>query len=180
MRKWMVGGLAAAVALGGLGAAGARRPKPAQERPEAFEALVKCRAIADEKARLQCFDQASAALQQAAERRDLVVIDRKQIRETRRTLFGLDIPRLKIFGGGRDEDEEEVRSIESTVAMAYPNDNGQWVVKLEDGSTWVQTDHNTIAITPRKGTKVKIVKAALGSYMMRIGNEPGMRARRQL
>lgn len=174
-----IGGLAAGAALlAAMSAAAARKPQPV-EQPQSFEALLKCRSIADEKARLQCFDSAAAALQQATERHDLVVVDKKQMRETRRTLFGLEIPRLKIFGGGDDEGEE-VKSIESVVVNAYPNENGQWIVHLEDGSTWVQTDHNTIAVTPRKGTKVKVVKAALGSYMMRIGSEPGVRARRQL
>ncbi|MBV9930201.1 MAG: hypothetical protein JO013_04570 [Alphaproteobacteria bacterium] len=174
-----IGALAVGAALLAAASAGtAKKPQPV-ERPESFEALIKCRGIADDRARLQCFDAATAALQQASDRHELVVVDKKQMRETRRTLFGLEIPRLKIFGGG-DDDAEEVRSIESTVVNAYTNENGQWVVRLEDGSTWVQTDHNTIAITPRKGTKVKVVKAALGSYMMRIGNEPGLRARRQL
>lgn len=158
------------------GAAG--KKAPAQERPEAFQALIKCRGIADERARLQCFDAAAAALEQASERHDLVIVDKKQMRETRRTLFGLEIPRLKLFGGSDEGDE--VKSIESTVSTAYQNENGQWVVRLEDGSTWVQTDHNSIAITPRKGTKVVVAKAALGSYMMRIGKEPGLRAKRQI
>ena len=176
MRKLMTALALGAVLLGG--AALAKKPT-VPERPEAFEALLKCRTIADEKARLQCFDQASAAMEQASERRDLVIVDKKQMRETRRTLFGLEIPRLKLFGGGEDEGDE-VKSIESTVVSAYQNQNGQWVVHLEDGSTWVQTDHNVIAIVPKKGTKVTVVKAALGSYMMRIGKEPGLRARRQL
>jgi len=174
-----VGGLAVGAALVVAASVAAAKKPPAVERPEAFEALIKCRSIADEKARLQCFDTTAAALEQASERHDLVIVDKKQIRETRRTLFGLEIPRLHLFGGG-DDDTEEVKSIESTVVNAYTNDNGQWVVRLEDGSTWVQTDHNVIAIIPKKGTKVKVVKASLGSYMMRIGNEPGMRARRQL
>jgi hypothetical protein len=180
MRRIMAAAALGAALFAGIGAA-ARKPAPV-ERPEAFEALVKCRAIADEKARLQCFDQATAALQQAAERHDLVIVDRKQIRETRRTLFGLEIPRLRIFGGGGGDDDEaeEVKSIESTVVNAYTNQAGQWVVHLEDGSTWAQTDHNMIAIIPKKGTKVTVVKASLGSYMMRIGKEPGMRAKRQL
>lgn len=177
MRKVM-GAVVLGAAIVAGGAAVARKQAP-QERPEAFEALVKCRALTDEKARLQCYDQATAALQQAAERHDLVIVDKKQMRETRRTLFGLDIPKLKIFGGGGDEGDE-VRSIEGTVLSAYQNENGQWVVHLEDGSTWVQTDHNMIALAPRKGTKVTVVKASLGSYMMRIGKEPGVRARRQL
>jgi hypothetical protein len=174
-----IGGLAfAAALLAAAPAASAKKPQAA-ERPESFEALIKCRSIGDEKARLQCFDAASAALEQASDRHELVVVDKKTMRETRRTLFGLEIPRLRIFGGGDDE-SDEVKSIESVVVNAFTNENGQWVVHLEDGSTWVQTDHNTIAVIPRKGTKVKIVKATLGSYMMRIGNEPGLRARRQL
>jgi hypothetical protein len=176
MRKLMV---AAALGAGIFAAASDARKPTGPDRPEAFEALIKCRAIVDEKARLQCFDAAASALQQAADRHDLVVVDRKQIRETRRTLFGLEIPRLHLFGGGDDEGED-VKSIESTVSTAYTNDNGQWVVRLEDGSTWVQTDHSMIAVAPKKGTKVMVVKAALGSYMMRIGKEPGVRARRQL
>jgi hypothetical protein len=178
MRK-VIGAVALAAAILGGAAAAAKKPQ-VTERPEAFEALLKCRGLADEKARLQCFDQAAAALEQASDRHDLVVVDRKQIRETRRTLFGLEIPRLRIFGGGGDDEGEDVKSIESSVASATTNQQGQWIVRLEDGSTWVQTDHNTIAITPRKGTKVTVVKAALGSYMMRIGKEPGLRARRQL
>lgn len=176
MRR-LIGALALGATIAGGAVAVAKKPV-AQERPEAFEALVKCRAIADEKARLQCYDQATVALEQAAERHDLVIVDKKQMRETRRTLFGLEIPKLKIFGGGDEGDE--VRSIESTVVSAYTNQGGQWVVQLEDGSTWVQTDHNMIAITPRKGTKITVVKASLGSYMMRIGKEPGVRARRQM
>jgi hypothetical protein len=180
MRRVLAGLVAGAALVAAASVATAKKPEPA-ERPETFEALIKCRAIADDRARLQCFDAAAAALQQASDRHDLVVVDRKQIRETRRTLFGLEIPRLHIFGGGGgDDDSEEVKSIESTVVNAFTNENGQWVVRLEDGSTWIQTDHNMIAVTPRKGTKVKVVKAALGSYMMRIGNEPGVRARRQL
>jgi hypothetical protein len=176
-----IAGVALGAALLAATAAGAKKPQAA-ERPESFEALIKCRTIADEKARLQCFDAAAAALQQASDRHDLVVVDRKQIREARRSLFGLEIPRLRIFGGGGggDDEAEEVKSIEGVVVNAFTNENGQWIVHLEDGSTWVQTDHNTLAVAPRKGSKVKVVKAALGSYMMRVGNQPGMRARRQL
>jgi hypothetical protein len=173
-----IAGVALGAALLAAPAAGAKKA-PTAERPESFEALIKCRSIVDEKARLQCFDAAAAALEQASDRHDLVVVDRKQMREARRTLFGLEIPRLRIFGGGDDE-TEEVKSIESVVVNAFTNENGQWIVHLEDGSTWVQTDHSTLAVIPRKGTKVKVVKAALGSYMMRVGNQPGMRARRQL
>jgi hypothetical protein len=134
--------LLAAAALLALPAAAAfgQAADQAPQRPELFEALVRCRAIADDAARLQCFDGAAANLQQAAEQREIVVVDRQQVRESRRRLFGLALPRLPIFGGG-DEEEDEIDSIESQVASASQIEFGRWLVRLEDGSTWVQTDN---------------------------------------
>lgn len=150
-------------------------------RPEIFEALIRCRALTDDAARLQCFDSAAANLQEAAERRDVVVVDRQQVREGRRRLFGLPLPNLPIFGGGDDDDStEQIDSIESTIASAYQAGYGRWVVRLEDGSTWVQTDDNIVAGRPRPGQPVKVQRGALGSFMMRINNQPSIRVRREL
>ena len=172
---------AAALAVLPAAAAAAQEPAAAPQRPEAFEALVRCRAITENVARLQCFDAAAANVQQAVERRDLVVVDRQQVRQTRRRLFGLPIPSLgDIFGGGGDEDEDEVSSIESNVASAHQVGYGRWVVRLEDGSTWVQTDDNLLAGRPRPGQPVRVERAALGSYRMRVNNQPAIRVRRQL
>jgi len=175
----LLGLVSAAYAQSGEPAA---QPRQKQERPELFEALVRCRAIVEDAARLQCFDTASAALQAAAERREVVVVDRQQVRESRRRLFGLALPRLPIFGGGDDgrEDEDEVTSIESTVASASQDSLGHWMVRLADGSLWVQTDNHQLALRPRNGQPVVVNKAALGSYMMRVNNQPGVRVRRQL
>lgn len=174
--------LAAAVFLAALPAAAyAQRAAEPPPRPELFEALVRCRGIAEDAARLSCFDAAAAGLQEAAERRDLVVVDRQQIRESRRRLFGLALPRLPIFGGGDDSDEEdEISSIESSVASAHQADFGRWVLRLEDGSTWVQTDNNVLAARPRAGQPVRVNRAALGTFIMRVNNQPGIRVRRQM
>lgn len=154
--------------------------KTEKPQSEAFDALVRCRSITEAQARLQCFDAAAATLADAAQRHEIVVVDRKQMRETKRSLFGLDIPNLNIFGGGGDNDEDEIKSLESVVAAAHTEGQGQWVVRLEDGSTWAQTDGKVIAVSPKKGHKIKIVRAALGSYMMRVNNQPAVRAKRRL
>jgi hypothetical protein len=152
-----------------------------QQRPEVFEALVRCRAITEDVARLQCFDSAAANLQQAAERRDVVLVDRQQVRESRRRLFGLPIPSLgDIFGGGGDDDEDEVSSIDSTVASAHQVGYGRWVVRLQDGSTWAQTDNSPLASRPRAGQPVRVERGALGSYRMRVNNQPAIRVQRQI
>lgn len=152
--------------------------------PQPFEALIHCRSISDPGARLACFDTASAALEQAAERRDVVVVDRAQVRESRRRLFGLALPSLPIFGGGgrgHDSGDDEISTLEGVVASASRDTYGQWSVRLRDeGGLWVQVDHNILALDPRPGQAVVIRRGALGSYMMRVGNQPGIRVRRQL
>jgi hypothetical protein len=140
--------------------------------------LVKCRAIAEDAARLRCFDAAAAALQQAAEKRDIVIVDRAQVRQTRRSLFGLEGLHLPFFGGG-DEKGEEVTQLDGVIASTRDL-GGRWLVHLEDGSTWLQVDDNVIAIWPKAGQKVLIKRAALGSYMMRVNGQPGVRVKRQL
>jgi hypothetical protein len=177
--------LLAALLIGLTSPAFAQRGGHGQERrPETFEALVHCRAIAEAAARLQCFDTAAAALEQATERRDVVVVDRAQVRESRRRLFGLALPSLPIFGGGgdnaHDNDDDEIAQIESTVASSVRNDLGQWQVRLQEGGTWIQTDFNQIAVPPRPGQAVVVHRGALGSYMMRVGRQPGVRVRRVL
>jgi hypothetical protein len=97
-------------------------------------------------------------------------------------LFGLALPRLPIFGGGDDgrPDPEEITQLEGTVARASQDGYGHWVVRLQDESLWVQTDNNTLALRPRPGQPVLIRRAALGSYVMRVNGQPGIRVRRQL
>jgi hypothetical protein len=147
------------------------------ERPQSFEALLRCRAVTDSAARLACFDSAAATLESAAERNDLVVVDRQQIRKTKRTLFGLSIPNLDIFGD--DDKEPEVKSIDSTIASARRDPTGKWVVRLQEGAFWRQIDDRPLAMSPKPGNKVQINRTPMGSYMMRVGSQPGIRVRRE-
>ena len=144
--------------------------------------MVRCRAIAEDAARLACFDAAAAALQAAQERRDVVVVDRQQVREGRRRLFGLALPRIPIFGGGDDDDDDNdqdaVHTVEGVVASATQDGLGHWVVTLQDSAIWTQVDNRPLALRPRPGQRVMINRAALGSFMMRVNNQPGIRVRR--
>lgn len=171
--------LLAALLVAAPAAALAQRDAP-PPRPESFEALLRCRAITDPAARLACFDTTAANLQAAQERRDLVVVDRAQVREGRRRLFGLTLPRIPIFGGGDDDDRDadRVSTVEGVIASAAQDGLGHWTVVLQDGAVWVQIDNNTLALRPRPGQRVVIVRAALGSFMMRVNNQPGLRVRR--
>ena len=170
-----------ALLLGLPGAALAQSDSSEQQaRPELFEALLRCRAIAEPAAKLACFEAATDSLEQAVEAREVVVVDRAQVRESRRRLFGISLPSLPVFGGGDEDEEDEIDSVEGVVAEAIQDRNGRWIVRLEDGAIWVQTDDSPLALRPRPGQKVEINRAALGTFMMRVNGQPGVRAQRRL
>lgn len=172
MRRYLIMASMAATTPLLLAAAPAEMAQPAE-----FKALIHCRSIGDATARLACFDQAAAQLETAAGKRDVVVVDRAQIRKTKRTLFGLELPDLNLFQGD-GEQAEEVKSIEGVVASARMDEDSRWIMRLEDGATWQQIDGRVLGRRPRPGFKVEINRAALGSYVMRIEGQPGIKVRR--
>lgn len=164
-----------AYSLGAVASAGYAAP-PAK-RPPAFQKLVDCRAIADPDQRLACFDREVAAVAAAEGRQDLVVIDRAKVRTARKTLFGLQVPDLGIFGGG-DDGEEGVGRIEAKIASVGRNPDGRWTFRLVDGARWVQADSRELGVDPAAGQTVAIRKAAMGSFLANVNKQIAIRVRR--
>lgn len=144
------------------------KEKPAQ--PVVFQAVLDCRKIADPAERLACFDAKVEALSTAAEKNDVLVVDRMTARKTKRSLFGLSLPRIKLFG---DNDDEEINQIESTIASTYRAKDGMTVFVLADGARWKQTDGRDTF--PKTGQPIVIKKGALGSYFAIVNGQPGVR-----
>jgi hypothetical protein len=159
------------------GPAAAQPPRPGQEIPPVLGRVVQCRTIASEAERLACYDREVAAMQAAQSSGELVAMDRSQVRRTRRSLFGLTVPNLGIFGDDNDDDEEASR-IESTVRSATQNGEGKWIIEIEDGARWLQTDTRNLNIPPRRGQPIRIRRGALGSYLANVNNQVAIRVRR--
>lgn len=154
--------------------------QPAQTAapPAALNALLQCRTVADEAERLRCYDAAAVGFQAATTRGDVLVVDRQQVQRTRRRLFGLPLPDINIFGDG-ERAVEQPKSVEGEIAgVSFNGERGGWVMTLKDGAVWAQTDNTPLALQPRVGQKVVVNRAALGSYMMRVNRQPGIRVRR--
>lgn len=151
------------------------RSMPNTGTPQAVQSLLACQSIADGGQRLSCFDKAAQGLANAMSKKEVVVIDKARANEAKRSLFGFSVPNFgALFGGGDDA----VNQIESTVTGAFENGYEGWTIKLADGSTWQQTDGATVALPPRKGDKVTVRRGAMGSYFLKVGSQPGIRAKR--
>lgn len=170
------------VVLGGIAPflVAATDRKAAAKEPDLYRDLMACQAISDAAVRLRCFDEASSKLKASVDGGEVYLTDRAQMRKTRRSLFGLPLPDLGIFGGGDESAGREALSqIETTVSVARLDADG-WVVSVEDGSTWRQIDGAPLAIAPRKGMEVVIKRGALGSYRMSIRKQPPIKVRRTI
>jgi hypothetical protein len=169
--NWLVaGGLAAAVATSATA-----KPIPPSAPPAAVQSLLSCRSVADSAQRLACYDKAAQGFATAVEKKEVVMIDKARANEARRSLFGFSVPNFgALFGGGG----EEISQVEGVVQEVTENGDGSLVLRLADGSTWNQVDDTPVALPPRRGDKVVIRRGALGAYFIKLGSQPGFKAKR--
>jgi hypothetical protein len=142
-------------------------------RPKAFDDVVACKTIEDPGQRLACYDEKVAALDEAQKKQEIVVTDKAAMKEAKRGLFGFDLPKIKIFGGGDD-----VTEIEAVVKSVTANRAGQVSIVLEDGAKWQQVDTKILNREPRAGSKARIRVASMGSYLVTFDGGPAIRMKR--
>ena len=144
-----------------------------------LEALKTCQAETNPEARLACYDRAAGAILAAEDSGDLRVIDREDVRRTRRSLFGFSLPDLGIFGRGDDEDdgeEEAFKVLNTTIERVGGSYETGYVITTAEGAVW-QLDEAP-RLSPKLGQAVEIRNAALSSYYVRVNGQSGVKARR--
>jgi hypothetical protein len=167
--------LAAAAALLVLPIASASAQNPPREGPPAaFTRAIQCRTITDPQQRLACYDREVPALEQAERTSAIRVVDRQQVRQTRRSLFGLTLPDINIFGG---DDGEAVSEIDSTIRSFSQDPSGKYIFVLADGARWRQIDSRELN-EPKVGQPIRIRRAAMGSFMANVNRQVAVRVRR--
>ena len=160
------------------GSAALAQRKAAPAPPSALvTALDRCRTIADAAQRLACFDSAAGALVAAANSGDIRVVDRAQIQQAKRSLFGFSMPKLSLFSG--DSDDDKVDRLETTIKSVEQLNSGHYrIVLAAEDAVWVTSESKLNLDPPRKGQKITILAGPLGSYFLRINGQNGIRGRR--
>ncbi len=145
--------------------------------PAIYTELVACKNIADAGKRLACFDTKVAALESAQTSNQLVIADREQVREARRGLFGLSLPRIKLFDGDKEKGDN-VDQIEASVASIRKLRSGKLLIKLDDGALWQQTEAKNSMRTPKKGDKIVVKRGSLGSFVAKVNDGRAFKVKR--
>ena len=154
------------------------REKELTAPPAIYTDLVACKSIADSGQRLACYDEKVAALETAQTSNEVVIADRKQVREARKGLFGLTLPRIRLFSGEGDEGDQ-ITQITGTITKARTIRSGKWLITLEDGAVWQQTDvPRSTMRRPTARATIAIKRAALGSYLASVNDGRGFKVKR--
>ncbi|HEY0112545.1 MAG TPA: hypothetical protein VGB59_05265 [Allosphingosinicella sp.] len=157
-------------------AAQAEAPAPSDRTPTEVQAVLACQAEQSEQRRLACYDAAADKLASATRTGAIVVLDKEELRKTRRSFFGFSLPSVSLFRG--DAPGDEPNQLEAKVQSAQVADYGHWRVVLDNGAVWQTTEVERRLPLPKPGQSVTIRKAALGSYMLSVNGRRGIRAMR--
>jgi len=103
-------------------------------------------------------------------------MDRDQVRKTRRSLFGLSLPDLAVFGGGDLPGDAD--TLETTIRGVRRGGDGKWLFELAEGGRWIQLDSRDFITDPAAGQKVRIKQGSLGSYMMNVAGQTAIKVHR--
>lgn len=144
-----------------------------KEDPAAFDRVVKCRSLTADRERLACYDAAIGNLAAAVERKEVAVVTREEVRTAKRSLFGIALPNLKLFGGG--DSDEPVQEISSTI-RSVGGDGSRYTFALVEGGTWQTTE--ATRFPPERNDTAVIRRAALGSFLAKFNGARAVRVQR--
>lgn len=134
------------------------------------DAVQRCRALTDPAARLACYDQSVDVLARATASKEVVVIDRTEVRSARRGLFGFAMPRIGFLSPrpGNAEDRTDEAKLDTTITAARDIGYGKFRFTLADGAVWETVEASSNFNDPHPGATVSIEKGSLGSYFVQV------------
>lgn len=172
----------AATAIG-LAAAGAAAAQDAPA-PPSWTTLTRCAEMADEDARLACYD---AAMRSAG-----FTPKPEAVAAEKRKRFGLSIPQVSILkhkgkeegteaAGGKPseipkQDENEVTVELSQVATLQPDN--RLMMFTADGAIWEQVGDDPVQPFPKAGDSITIHKGKVGGYLCDVNKYKAVRCKR--
>jgi hypothetical protein len=151
----------------------------------ATRTLQDCRAIADDKERLACYDAAAAASPAPANAAPANAAPVSAAVASAATASNAtEAPGKKSsgeedFGKQRTDAEKAApQDLRSAVASVETDANGKLILALDNGQTWAQIDSPSLKL--KAGDEVVIRRGSLGSYLLaRAVGGPEIRVRRR-
>ncbi len=175
--RWGAAAAAGLTVVGGAAVLAQQAGWPGSAR--LVDDLRACRGIAAVEARAACYDSHVGTLIGAVEAGDVRLVDREEVRKTRRQLFGLTVPNTDLLRADEKQKAEEASELfETTIASSRQTGPASWRFTTTEGAVW-EINNPSRKIAPiAAGDKVVFKKASLGYYFIRINGQLGVKGRR--
>lgn len=172
--------------------AGAPAPLAAQDSspasasapaPDFLDELKRCQLLDDDSERLACFDSKVGAMIAANEAGEVRVIDREDVVQTRRSLFGLNVPEVGVLEKTEKEREREAREgkdelFETTITGVRYRSSTKAQITTAEGAVWEMNNIPSRLRRIEPGAVAVFKPASLGYYFIRIDGQLGVKGRR--
>jgi len=156
----------AALALLITAVPGTTLAQDAPGEPDPLAGLLACAQIADDGARLACYDASAEGLRHAQASGDLVAIDRARVQEIERESFGFSLSSVaSLLPNRRAEEAQGPAYVDLVVAQVLNRGDGPATFVMADGQRWAQVEAQSVQ-NVRVGDTIRIRRAALGSYLL--------------
>ncbi len=168
---------AAALAYFAAGQALATDPPPVAKPVAALQA---CRTLSNAAERLACYDKAVDGLTAAAASGETLIVERADVRNARKGLFGFTLPKIGFLTGRDDnkDDRDDAARLETTVTNARAIGYGKWRFTVDGGAMWETVEASPGFDDPMPGAKITIEKGSMGSYYAKVGKGRRVQAKR--
>lgn len=147
--------------------------------------VAQCASIKSDNSRLQCFDklmpatakQPNTAMPVSVNKPDVEVVATAPLKvstkaEQNKPINSNSVEKNQVDDFAKEhlkvDKEEGPSSITATVSKAKKLLKGKWVIYLENGQKWQQTDSAKMKL--KAGSKVRLKKGALGAVYLYTGN----------
>ena len=174
------GAVVGGMLLASGGSLGAQDGPPADDptaRADIVGELKTCQRLPDDSERLACFDRTVSTLVAANEAGDVRLVDREDVRRTRRQLFGFSVPDIDILKGD-EKDREATDTLTTTITNVRYRPRGRAEFTTAEGARWEIFKVPTRLADIEPGDKVEFKKAAMGTFFIRINGQMGVKGKR--
>jgi hypothetical protein len=139
----------------------------ADDRPRTIAALLDCRGVTDDTARLQCYDRASARLSAARQSGELVTLDGTKVVAAKRQKFGMPTTRVRATASAEGSELAELQQIESTIVSVRLTSYDRYLLSLANGGVWETAE--PLSFAPAVKSPIRIVRAGFGGFRATAG-----------
>jgi hypothetical protein len=141
-----------------------------------IDSLKACQTMADDAARLACYDAAVGKVVTASDEGEVRIVDKAVVTKTKRGLFGLGIPDFGLLSG--DDDEEKLDLLQSVITKVSISGSTMFITIEDGGAVWRIKNAKSRIKRAKPGDPVEFKKAAMGSYFIRINGKTGVKGSR--